>query len=133
MKNYIHHIVITVSDVRKSTEFYKKVLDWRIRKQREGFTEFVSPDDPMGKEFLFVIGTPRDEVLENNRFDRNRPGLDHFAFAVDTLNKLKIVEGRLKKEKIEMENGGITDNDFGGTAIFCKDPDGMKIEFHLKQ
>ena len=32
---------------------------------------------------------------------------------------------------MSMENNGITDDDFGGTAIFTKDPDGMKVEFHL--
>lgn len=26
---------------------------------------------------------------------------------------------------------GITNDDFGGTATFCYDPDGMKVEFHL--
>ena len=31
-----------------------------------------------------------------------------------------------------MEDGGITTDNFGGTAIFCYDPDGMKIEFHLR-
>ena len=131
MKQCIHHIVLTVSDVKKSTDFYSKISDWQIREQAENYTEFVPSDDPGGKHFLFVIGTPRDYHVTDNVFDRNRIGLDHFAFLVETEEELQAIEHRLRAEDIEMEDGGITNDDFGGTAIFCYDPDGMKVEFHL--
>lgn len=132
MKNYIHHIVITVSNAKSSGEWYKKVLGWEITEEGEDYVYLV-PDNikyPGGK-FILVLGESRDSNLADNKFDRNRIGLDHFAFNVDTLEELKETEERLKKVGIGMENDGITDDDFGGTAIFCTDPDGMKIEFHL--
>ena len=118
MKQYIHHIVLTVSDVKKSTDFYSKISDWQIREQAEHYTEFVPSDDPGGKHFLFVIGTPSDYHVTDNVFDRNRIGLDHFAFWVETEEELQAIEHRLRAEDIEMEDGGITNDDFGGTSDF---------------
>ncbi len=128
MKNYIHHITLTVSSAKRSVEWYSKVLVWKILKQEKDYG-YLSPDDGA---FLLTLGEPRDYPIKENKFDRNRTGLDHFAFEVETNEELKAIENRLQKAGIEMETGGITDDDFGGIAIFCFDPDGMKVEFHLK-
>ncbi len=132
MKNYIHHIVVTVSNAKSSREWYKKALGWEITEEGRDYVYLV-PDSKKypGGKFMLVLGEPRDNVPLGNNFDRNKIGLDHFAFNVDTIEELKDVEKRLKEVGIEMENNGITDDDFGGTAIFCIDPDGMKVEFHL--
>jgi len=132
MKNYIHHIVITVSNAKSSGEWYKKVLGWEITEEGKDYVYLV-PDNKKypGGKFMLVLGEPRDNVPVDNEFDRNRIGLDHFAFNIDTLEELKETGERLRRAGIKMENEGITDDDFSGTAIFCKDPDGMKIEFHL--
>ncbi len=81
---------------------------------------------------MLLVGEPRDKKMKDNKFDRNVIGLDHFAFQVDSIEELQTIEKRLRKFNIEMEDNGITNDDFGGTAIFCVDPDGMKIEFHLR-
>lgn len=133
MKNYIHHIVLTVKNATASVEFYRKVLGWRVIEQKREYG-YLSPNDAKypNNKFLLVLGEPRDNQIDGNKFDRNNIGLDHFAFEVDSMDELKKVEARLHKEGIEMETGGITDDDFGGVAIFCYDPDGLKVEFHLK-
>jgi glyoxylase I family protein len=130
--NYIHHIVITVSDSKKSADFYQKVLDWEISEQKEDYAYLVPDKSKFPKcDFMLVLGEPREGKVEGG-FNRNQIGLDHFAFQVETTEELKEVEERLRKHHIVMEEGGITDDDFGGTAIFCTDPDGMKVEFHLR-
>ena len=136
MKNYIHHIVLTVRNAKKSTEFYSKVLgsEWKIIEQKDDYAYFVADSVEYPKtKCMLVIGEPRDGALKNDKFDRNRIGLDHFAFNVESMEELKEIEVRLSKHGIVMETGGITDDDFGGTAIFCQDPDGMKVEFHLQE
>ena len=82
---------------------------------------------------MLVLGETRDVKSPTSKFNRNNIGLDHFAFSVELVEELKGIEARLKSQGIEMEDGGITDDDFGGTAIFCIDPDGMKVEFHLEK
>ena len=130
--NYIHHIVLTVRNAKRSTEFYSKVLGWNIIEEKENYSYLV-PDNTKYPETrcMLVLGEPRDVQMVSQDFNRNNIGLDHFAFAVETLEELKVIEARMRSHSIEMENSGITDDNFGGTAIFCTDPDGMKVEFHL--
>lgn len=132
--NYIHHIVLTVSDSKRSAIFYQKVLGWEITEQKDDYA-YLCPDNNKypSTKFMLVLGEVRDVKLPTSKFNRNNIGLDHFAFNIDSLGELRGIEARLKNLNIEMENGGITDDDFGGTAIFCTDPDGMKIEFHLEK
>jgi catechol-2,3-dioxygenase len=132
MSNFIHHIVLTVSDSKKSADFYQKVLGWKIVEQHEDHACLCPDGEEYPKsEFMLIVGEKRDDKILSNPFSRNNIGLDHFAFNVDSKEELKVIEERLKSLNIEMEEGGITDDDFGGTAIFCTDPDGMKVEFHL--
>ncbi len=134
MKSLIHHIVLTVTDPKRSGEFYQQVLGWSIVEQ-EADHVCLSPDSKQygGTTFMLILGKPRDHESPKASFDRNAIGLDHFAFSVDSEEELKQVEKRLNEYGIKMEEGGITDDDFGGTAIFCTDPDGMKVEFHLNK
>ena len=133
MKNFIHHIVLTVSDCKKSADFYQKALGWGIGEKGHDYMNLV-PDKSRYPEpnFLLVLAEPRENLPEGKSFDKNRIGLDHFAFQVDSRDELEECEQRLRDQGIDMEDGGITDDDFGGAAIFCKDPDGMKLEIHLK-
>lgn len=87
----------------------------------------MAPDAKTAKDFILGLGTYRDYKIPNNKFDRNRIGLDHFAFMVETRQELERIERRLKRLKIPMEDNGITDDGFGGTGIFCQDPDGMTV------
>ncbi|PIP17083.1 MAG: hypothetical protein COX44_01845 [Candidatus Portnoybacteria bacterium CG23_combo_of_CG06-09_8_20_14_all_37_13] len=131
MPNYIHHICLTVSNLKKSVDFYKKILGWQVLSESKEFAA-LSPSKKEEKNFMFGLGTYRDYKIPDNKFDRNRIGLDHFAFMVETRQELEKIEKRLKRLKIPMEDGGITDDGFGGTGIFTQDPDGMKVEWHLR-
>jgi len=132
MPNYINHICLTVSDLKKSLDFYEKVLGWKIIHQDKNFAA-LAPDTKATKDFILGLGTYRDYKIPKNKFDRNRIGLDHFAFMVGTRQDLEKIEKRLKRLKITMEDNGITDDGFGGTGIFTQDPDGMKVEWHLRK
>ena len=121
----VHHLVLTVKDVVKSKEFYSNVCGMRVIADEK---EYVGLSDGT---FTLWIGEPRDYLPREQTFDRNRTGLDHWAFRVETMEELKRIEETLRGLEIPIEEGDITDDDFGGTAIFTQDPDGMKVEFHL--
>lgn len=121
----VHHISLTVRDIAKSKEFYTKVCGMKIivaEKEYAGLTD--------GTFSLWLI-LPENEI-ESAKFNPNNPGLHHWAFTADSMEELKQIESHLKSLGVEMEDGGITDDGYGGTGIFTKDPDGMKVEFHLK-
>ena len=122
----IHHLVLTVKNLKKSKEFYEKVCGMKVFSQDQ-YSVGLS-DNHIDSLWL---STPRDKPFVAHSFNRNNIGLDHWAFKIDSMEGLKEVERYLKDLNIPMENDGITDDDFGGIAIFTQDPDGMKVEFHL--
>ena len=61
---------------------------------------------------------------------RNAPYLLADILA-DTMEGLEGIQSRLKAAGVEMEEGGIMADDGHGMSIFCKDPDGMKVEVRL--
>ncbi len=136
MVDALHHLVITISDLAKTEEFYTALLTplgWSLRGRGPDFVEYVPPHDPHGCGFLLVFGLARDTPRPIANFNRNQIGLDHFAFQAASKEQLLAVVASAKVANIELEDGGITDDDFGGTAIFCSDPDGMKFEVHLHE
>lgn len=122
----IHHLVLKVSDLKKSRDFYIKAC---------GMEVFSESNDAVG-----LTGCGIDslwlQLPENGQavkaFNRKGDiGLDHLAFSVESIKDLKEIKTHLKQEGVEMEDGGITDDGYGGTAIFTFDPDGIPVEFHL--
>ena len=79
----VHHIVLTVSDVDRSTKFYEKVLgvesDWGNERVR------CIPCN----SFLLCLQLPPKGSFSNDRFDENRVGLDHIGFSVASREQLE--------------------------------------------
>ena|SRR3989344_2843317 len=123
----IDHLTLTVKDVQKSKQFYQNICGMKVIADEK---EYVGLTDDT---FSLWIGTSRDYAPKEQRFDRNFIGLDHWAFKVTSMSELREIENELQKLSVLMEDGGITDDDFGGKAIFTQDPDGMKVEFHLRE
>ncbi len=119
--------MLTVSDIAKSKEFYTRGCSMKILMEDDKILGLTD-----GK-FSLWLSAPRDYVPEVLKFDRNQLGLDHFSFKVAKMDDLKQIEKNLKSIGAEMEDGGITDTDPSGKAIFAKDPDGMKVEFRLEK
>lgn len=123
IKTYgVHHIVIGVSNLEKSKIFYVDVC---------GMNPVIESKEAVGlTDGVFSLWIY--QANKEKKFDNMNIGLGHWAFNVDSMDELKEIENHLNLLNIEMEDGGITDDDYGGKGIFTKDPDGMKIEFHLK-
>ena len=123
-----HHVVITVKDVKKSKEFYSKAAEIKVIVEDE---KTVGLSD--GSVSLWIKKS-RDYIPKELKFDRNQLGLDHISFSVKNLIDLRKIEQNLKAINADMEDGGITDDGYGSKniAIYVKDPDGMKVEFKIK-
>lgn len=122
------HIVLNVTNIERSRAFYTKVLrDFKVVDQSESHVAFsnglnsiwLAEKDIKGKYFE---GVAADKAV----------GLRHFAWKVNTLDALEDWEKYLKSQGIELQNGGITDDDFSGQGLFFRDPDNIRLEIHLK-
>lgn len=121
---YVDHIVLTVSDVVKTKNFYSKI-----------FGKPDSEDDyslmyRFGETKLFFV-LPHGNMPQGDRFNPNRIGLEHFAIGVRTLDDLKKIEEALSKNVIE--NSGIhIDKHSKKEKIWLNDIDGIRLEFFIK-
>jgi len=116
------HLVLNVTDLERSKAFYEKFLrGFAFSDGDEEYACYRGPD--MGVWLVAVGGSER--VADD------RVGLHHMAFKAETMEELKEWEAHFRDQGIEMQKGGITDDDYGGTGIFLRDPDGFRLEIHL--
>lgn len=120
----VDHITLLVKDVEKSKAFYQNVCGLKV---------IVDSPEVCG----LTDGTFQLWVAQSGKnsasFNSESIGLNHWAFKVTSVRELEEIAQELKKQGISMEDNGITDDGYGGTGIFTHDPDGMKVEFHLRE
>jgi glyoxylase I family protein len=130
----VHHIRLTVTDIRRSRRFYESVLGFPVAAESPG-----SPDDPAVRTDPFrlyggvvfeahgILLGLRPVAAATDRFDADRAGLDHLSFAVATRNDLIDAAARLATAGIP--HGEIIEMDQFGIAILSfDDPDGIHLE-----
>ncbi len=109
---YLHHLLLMVSDLNKSKDFYLNTL---------GFTERMNAKPlPDGRPFI--------ATMEGLGITAGGPGdlkqVDHLAFEVCNLTALY---EKLSNMDIVFTRGGIGPGPYG-QAIYILDPDGNEIE-----
>ena len=120
----IHHVVLTVTDVARSTEFYEKVLAMKVLEASEKVS--VLADGAT----LLCLQRPPHAPLPNDRFDENRVGLDHVAFAVAGREELE--EALEVLQDIRVETAGIEFDPDGQADYVCfRDPDNIQVEVYV--
>lgn len=120
---FIDHVVIMVKNVYKTETFYSKFLGKPLSKDKYSVAYKIG-----GIKLFF--GLPFKNV-RNNNFNRNRIGLNHVAFGVNSLGKLKKIKKQLDKAKIK-NSGIILDNYKHREYIWIDDPNGIRQEFYLR-
>lgn len=118
----IDHIVISVSDLTKSTKFYSAFLG--KAKQGKEDVHFV-----LGSTKLFLTSSYK---LSAKKLDKHNIGLNHIAFQVGSLPRLKAY--RLLLDKAGIVHSGIQiDNYSLKEFIHFDDPDGIRLELYLRK
>jgi catechol 2,3-dioxygenase-like lactoylglutathione lyase family enzyme len=125
--NALDHLVINVSDVTRSAEWYATILGMEIRvfDPGEGKTERTS----------LVFGNQRINVRPKNAdkvdwftADHEMPGSDDLCFL--TSSPPEQVVAHLKAHGVPIEEGPTKKQGARGTllSVYCRDPDGNLIE-----
>lgn len=118
----MNHAVLYVRDVKRTVDFYKDVLDFRVKFEIPGQAAFLQApasqnDHDIG---LFQIGSEAGL----SQAGRSTVGLYHIAWEVDTLDEL----GRIAK-KLQDVGALVGASDHGTTkALYAHDPDGLEFE-----
>ncbi|GAB3579727.1 VOC family protein [Calidifontibacter terrae] len=127
------HVRLTVTDIRRSKEFYDRVFGWPVaidssdqvdepgvRTSQEKFYGGTIYQTPQGTLFgLRPVGA--------DTFDADRTGLDHVSFVVESRDDL--VNAATALSDAGIEHGEVTDLTDAGLAILSfQDPDNINIE-----
>ena len=129
----IHHLRLTVTDVRRSREFYTGLLGFEV------VAESPPPGDPAEAAVFSVlfggVVMARGDVImglrpmapAGDRFDPDRVGLDHLSFGVADRAELDEAERLLDTQGVI--HGPITRlESFGIDVLSFQDPDGIQLE-----
>jgi glyoxylase I family protein len=120
------HIDLTVTDCRRSAEWWTGVLGFIVVHQvREDTFECVAMVHPSG---MGVTVMTHDATNPSDTFDEQRVGLDHVAFRVADRDELQRWVGHFDQKGVS--HSGIIDIGHGPTLVF-RDPDNLQLEFFV--
>ena len=130
----IHHLRLTVTDIKRSREFYTGLRGFQVA------VESPPPGDPAEAEtfkvlFGGVVMSRGNLILglrpmapDSDRFDPDRVGLDHLSFGVPSRADLE--EAIRLFDEHGVTHGKITRlPSFAIDVLSFEDPDGMQLEF----
>ncbi len=119
----IDHIVLRVSDLEKSREFYEYVLKFLGFKLLDEYADMVGWTN--GKTRVWIAQADDEGRKHPYRF--GDIGFHHYAFQLESRADVDALERHLKKKNIEIVDPA--DEYYEDYyAVFFLDPDGMKLE-----
>src|ERR1700761_5119572 len=123
----LDHLVINVSDVARSAEWYRKILGMEIRVFDPGQGKPTRTSLIFGNQKINV--RPRDaDKVEWFTADHETAGSDDLCFL--TAATPQAVAAHLKACGVAIEEGPVAKQGARGTlqSVYCRDPDGSLIE-----
>jgi glyoxylase I family protein len=125
----IHHVGFTVNDVRASAAWYQRVFglqplfeERHHQSDKGGYTIVLGTQDPS-----FSIGLDHHPGNPGGTFDETRTGLDHFCFAVPSVDELEAWGAHLDGQGVE-HSGVYVMEGLPISLITFRDPDGIQLE-----
>jgi catechol 2,3-dioxygenase-like lactoylglutathione lyase family enzyme len=123
-----NHVATLTTDMARTVRFYEEAFE-----AVETFDVPKRDDHPWmkvlelgGGAALNVFEVPADEIIGERRRQGGRGAIDHFALAVDSLETLRAMQGRLANAGAQEVGEPQLLGDLW--SLFFRDPDGMELE-----
>lgn len=118
------HVGLNVTDVERSTRFYQEVFGFEVMQESQ----------EQGRAFAFL--KQGDTLIltlweqSAGTFEKDRPGLHHLSFQVDTIERVREAQERLHALGAKIHHNGIVPHAEGADSggLFFEDPDGIRLE-----
>ncbi|MEU9982560.1 VOC family protein [Streptomyces sp. NPDC050856] len=120
------HVGLNVTDLDRSLAFYREVFDFQVLaegKEDDRRWAFLGRDSRL----LVTLWQQSDSA-----FAKDRAGLHHLSFQVDTIEEVKATEEVLRNLGAEFTYQGVVPHGENGASggIFFTDPDGIRLEIY---
>lgn len=119
----VHHVLLTVTDVRRSQQFYTELLGFNF------VTDFGPRVLLHNGSVLLGLTPPADpaQAVANDSFNENRIGLDHLSLGVASMADLEAAAGLFDAKGVA--HGEIKPlAPFGIAVLAFRDPDNIQVE-----
>ncbi len=122
----LHHVLLTVRDLRKSTTFYSDLLG--LPKVKD-----IADDGVAGAKVLYalpdgrLVGLVQHQASADHAFDETHTGLDHLAFSVP---RSELPEWEHRFDLADVEHSPAAPSAFGDPLIIVRDPDGIQLQIY---
>ena len=120
------HIGLNVTDLARSTAFYRTVFAFDVLGERTGGDQRFT--------FLGRDGTLVLTLWEQSAgaFSGDRPGLHHLSFEVADIDAVRRAEAVLRELGVVFAHDGIVPHGEGASSggVFFTDPDGVRLEIY---
>ena len=129
MRGTIHHIDLTIKDVKASRAFYESVLGfmgYAIVDDRDEFIDFQLPGQPW---FVGIANAKGENA--GRAHDRHSPGLHHLAWNAESRGDVDAIYAHLLSIGATILDPPAAYPQYGPSyyAVFFADPDGLKLEY----
>jgi catechol 2,3-dioxygenase-like lactoylglutathione lyase family enzyme len=123
----LDHLVINVTDVARTCEWYRTILCMEVKVFDPGPGKIARTSLMFGSQKINVRPKGADKI-EWFTADHETAGSDDLCFL--TSSTPDEVVAHLKAHKIEIEEGPVARQGARGTlrSVYCRDPDGSLIE-----
>ena len=121
--SHVHHVALTVTDVRQAQAFYTDVLGFQHA------TDFDTRVLLSNGSVLLVLTPAPDptQAIPGDRFNENRVGLDHLSLSVGSMDDLQEAARLLDARGVV--HGEIKPLEpFGIAVLAMRDPDNIQVE-----
>ncbi|MEO3803538.1 VOC family protein [Nonomuraea sp. B1E8] len=120
------HIGLNVTDLARSTAFYRQVFDFEILgEQADGDRSFAF----LGRDGALLVTLWQQS---GGTFATDRPGLHHLSFQVPDIEAVRHAEATLRELGVRPLHDGIVPHGEGVSSggVFFTDPDGIRLEIY---